>query len=113
EPCGGRPRTLAELIRRQAFGARHADLIRQIEHAHTPHEQVALLAAINRQVYEAGQPELELLYAAAGTAPELLQLRRDLDAERREGQRITLDRLAAGGARDPAGGLDALPARAC
>jgi AcrR family transcriptional regulator len=105
---GSKPRILAELIRRQAFGARHADLIRQIEHAPTPHEQVALLAAINRQVYEAGQPELELLHAAAGTAPELQQVRHDLDAERREGQRITLDRLAERGALDAAGDLDAL-----
>ena len=83
---GSKRALLAEVINPEAFSLRARQLIEELRTTEDGARQLSLVAQITRQAYEPLVSSLELLRTAGAVAPELAEVRRQIETRRRQNQ---------------------------
>lgn len=91
---GNKRGILAEVLKDRAFGSGYEELIHQIRRGVAAVQRLRLVGRIAAQIYSSAGDEFDLLHAARALAPELAELEREMEAQRREKQIIVAESLA-------------------
>ncbi|HLI68859.1 MAG TPA: helix-turn-helix domain-containing protein [Ktedonobacteraceae bacterium] len=83
---GSKRALLAEVINPRTFSAPAQQLIEELRAVKDPARRLSLVAQITRQAYEPLVSSLELLRTASAVAPELAEVRQQIEARRRQNQ---------------------------
>jgi AcrR family transcriptional regulator len=83
---GSKLALLAEVINPEAFSTLVQQLIEELRATEDPSRRLSLVAQITRQAYEPLAGSLELLRTAGAVAPELADVKRQIEARRRQNQ---------------------------
>ncbi len=92
---------LAEVINPEALNPRVQQLIEELRATEDQELRLSLVAQITRQAYEPLVSSLELLRTAGAVAPELADVRRQIEERRRHNQARLIASLRAQGALRP------------
>jgi AcrR family transcriptional regulator len=98
---GSKRTLLAEVINPEAFGTPVQQLIEELRATEDPSGRLSLVAQITRQAYEPLASSLELLRTARAVAPELADVRRQIEMRRRQNQARLIAFLREQGALRP------------
>jgi AcrR family transcriptional regulator len=98
---GSKRALLAEVINPEAFSLRARQLIEELRTTEDGTRQLSLVAQITRQAYEPLVSSLELLRTAGAVAPELAEVRRQIETRRRQNQARLIASLREQGALRP------------
>jgi AcrR family transcriptional regulator len=83
---GSKRALLAEVINPEAFSTPAQQLIEELRVTEDPSRRLSLVAQITRQAYEPLTSSLELLRTAGAVAPELADVRQQIEVRRRQNQ---------------------------
>jgi AcrR family transcriptional regulator len=83
---GSKRAILAALVDPLATAGPPQLLVNQIRETADPRQRLRLVAELTRHVYEAAQPEFELMRGAAYVAPEIAAAARQVETRRRDNQ---------------------------
>jgi AcrR family transcriptional regulator len=95
---GSKRALLAEVINPEGFSPQVRRLIEELRTLEDPSRQLSLVAQITRQAYEPLVSSLELLRTAGAVAPDLAEVKRQIEARRRQNQASLLASLHEQGA---------------
>ena len=98
---GSKRALLAEAINPEAFSTSVKSLIEELLATEDPSRRLSLVAQITRQAYEPLASSLELLRTAGAVAPELAEVRRQIETRRRQNQARLIASLREQGALVP------------